>query len=95
MPYDCAPIDSAFLAQGAEVVPFDAAAYGWVNLPTDVKLHRKIDFPDDGGIWEYKSESTGRRFVLWWWSYEPSTAPDGTRNGNHAFCGFYETTKHD
>lgn len=90
--YDCTPIDTAFTNQGAVIVPFNATLYKWVDLPNDLRLKSKIDFPDGGGIWEYVSKGTKRRFLLFWWSYEASTAPDGTKAGNHDFCGMYEIT---
>lgn len=90
MTYDCAPIDQVFAERGAVVVPFDYGSNAWLDVPDDLKLSKRIEFPAGGGIWEYKSKSTGRRFLLWWWDYEPSTAADGSRNGNHHFCGMYE-----
>lgn len=95
MNYDCTLVDQIFAERGATVVPWDSVNYGWKELPDDIELDKIIEFPNDGGIWEYKSPSTGRRFVLWFWSYKSSTAPDGTRNGNHHFCGMYETTDTD
>lgn len=93
MDYDCRVVDTMFFDRGATVVAWDSVNYGWKDLPDDLDLDKVIDFPDDGGIWEYKSASTGRKFVLWFWSYEASTALDGTRNGNHHFCGMYEMTR--
>jgi len=85
-------VDTVLQNSGAGIVPFDYDNNTWLDLPDDMELETTIELPV-GGIWEYASESTGRRFLLYWWDYEPSTAPDGSRRGNHHFCGMYEVTR--
>lgn len=91
-PYDCAAIDAEYAANGWQLVPFEWTAdyYGWVGLPDDLGRPKVRKGSDGRKRWTYTSKGSGRVFELYWFNYEVSTAPDGSKAGSHNFCGLYE-----
>lgn len=88
MTYDCTAIDNRYLENGYTIAVFDYTANTWPDLPDDLK-RAKNRTEDKRKVWVYTSEETGMEYVLYWFDYEVSTAPDGSRRGNHNFCGMY------
>lgn len=89
MNYDCTPIDTRYLKNGYTIAVFDYTANTWPELPDDLGRPKIKKLADGRKEWTYHSKETDMDYVLYWIDYEVSTAPDGSRRGNHNFCGVY------